>query len=123
MLQFELHVIVITFAHLARIFLLFLLFFGLFLFRIVPVLSFQMPSVLVRILHTVLANFLEDFLQIADGLVGNVNKILNIVVLMLLEGIEKHVHDGRFVRAGLFAVGFLLSVVLNLEKGSLLAEF
>lgn len=49
---------------------------------------FELPHILVRILHVVVANVLKYFLQVANWLVGYLDQILNVIVLMLFEGME-----------------------------------
>jgi hypothetical protein len=80
-----------------------------------PIFSLQFPSVLVRVLHVIRTHFFENFLQIGYGLVCDFNKILNVVVLMLLEGIEKHVHHSILVVTSFLALGLLLLEVFDLK--------
>lgn len=66
----------------------------LFLLPIVTILWLQFPHLLVRRALAVVADLLEYCLQHQDRLFGDELQILEGVVLMLLEGLEQHVHDG-----------------------------
>lgn len=66
----------------------------LLLLPIVTILWLQFPHLLVRRALAVVADLLEYCLQHQDRLFGDELQILEGVVLMLLEGLEQHVHDG-----------------------------
>ena len=55
----------------------FILRFGL----VMPIFGFQLPHVSVRVLHVVRAHFVQDLLQVGDGLPGALGKIFDVVVL------------------------------------------
>lgn len=80
---------------------------------VMAILLLQFPHILMWILHVVVAHLLENFLEIANRLIGDFHEILNIVVLMLFKGIEQHIHNGIFVVARLLALGLLSLFVLN----------
>lgn len=87
----------------------------LLLSLVVAVLLLELPHVFVRILHVVVADILENLLQVANWLIGDLDEILDIVVLVLLEGVEEHVHHSILVIAGLLALGLLSLPIFDLE--------
>lgn len=58
----------------------------LLLCLIVPVLWLQLPRVFVDPLDVLDADFLQDVLQVAHGLFRDVHQVLEVVILVLLEG-------------------------------------
>ena len=60
---------------------IFLFNFVLLLHFVMAVFKFEFPHVLVRILHVVSANFVQDFFQIRDGLPSALGQVLDVVVL------------------------------------------
>jgi len=82
---------------------------------VVPILLLELPHVLVRILHVIIADILENLLQIANGLVGDLDQIFDVIVLMLLERVEEHVHHGVLVVARFLALSLLALPVFDLQ--------
>uniref|UniRef100_A0AAG5DE08 Uncharacterized protein n=1 Tax=Anopheles atroparvus TaxID=41427 RepID=A0AAG5DE08_ANOAO len=80
---------------------------------VVPVLFLQLPHVLVRVLHVVVAHLLQDFLQVADRLPGDLYQIFDVIILVLFERVEQHVEHGVLVVPALFALRLLALPVLD----------
>lgn len=96
--------IAITFCWLLLLFLV-----GL----VMAILLLQFPHILMRILHIVVAHFLQDLFQISDRLSGHLHQVFDVVVLMLFECIEQHVQYGIFIVTSLFAFVLLPFLVFN----------
>lgn len=67
-----------------------------------------------RILYAVDAILFEDFLEVADRLICDFDEIFYVVVLMLLECVEKHIQDGCFISSRFLSIVLLFLLVFNL---------
>lgn len=93
------------------------MFLLLFLLNLVVSIFFlELPHVLVRVLHVVVAHVLEDFFQVANGLVRYLDEIFDVVVLVLLERMEQHVHHRILVISGLLALSLLSVSIFDLKE-------
>ena len=76
--------------------------------------SFEFPHVFVRSFHVVSAEFVQDFLQVRDGLLRDSNKVLERIVLMFFKGGEEHLL--HFVLVGSLFLGAVLMLTLKLDE-------
>lgn len=87
----------------------------LFISLVVAIFFLELPHVFVRIFHVVVADILKYLLQVANWLIGYFHQILNIIVLMLFKGMEKHIHHSILVVACFLALRLLTLPILNLK--------
>ena len=80
------------------------------------VLGLELPHVLVRGLHVVVADLLQDLFQVRHRLPSFLLQVIDLVILMLLEQAKQLLHDDLFVVSGHFAVGFLLGLPSNVGR-------
>ena len=76
--------------------------------------SFEFPHVFVGSFHVVSAEFVQDFLQVRDGLLRDSNKVLERIVLMFFKGGEEHLL--HFVLVGSLFLGAVLMLTLKLDE-------
>lgn len=79
----------------------------------------KFPHIFVRVLHIVVADIFKYFLQVAYGLVCYLDQILNVIVLMLFEGMEEHIHYGILIVTCLLAFRFFTLPILDLKHAIL----
>ena len=65
---------------------------------VMPVLWLQLPHVLVRILNVVVADLLENLLEISRRLSRLSDQVLDVVILMLLEQGEQNFLDLAYIK-------------------------
>lgn len=74
----------------------------------------KLPHILMRVLHIVVADIFKYFLQVANGLVSYLDQVLNVIVLMLFESMEEHIHHGILIVTCLLAFRLLTLPILDL---------